>query len=92
MIHADLPRSRAIALSRKRFRATHRYGPAYRAAKRALRPLVAAGLAICVRCHQPIEPGEWDLGHDDRTGAIAGPEHIKCNRGAPNRNVTSRVW
>ena len=92
MIEADRLRSRAVRLSRKRLRNGHRYGAAYRAIKNEWRPLVAAGLAECVRCHQPIQPGEWDLGHDDRTGEIAGPEHITCNRGAPHRNVTSREW
>lgn len=56
--------------------------------------MVSAGLAKCVRCHEPIEAGEpWDLGHDDRNPNVhTGPEHLTCNRGAPNRNKTSREW
>jgi hypothetical protein len=62
--------------------------------RRMLEPFVAAGSAVCARCRRPIEPGEpWDLGHSEQDPlAYSGPEHRSCNRGAPNRNVTSRVW
>jgi hypothetical protein len=42
-------------------------------------PLVA-GLAVCVRCREPIEAGSaWALDHrDDRNGYL-GPAHHRCN-------------
>jgi hypothetical protein len=59
-----------------------------------LAPFVAAGLATCARCGEPIEAGApWDLGHDDYDRSrYSGPEHAVCNRGAPNRLRTSRTW
>lgn len=82
------------AEDRKRLRKKKYAEPRHVAMRRALRPVVRAGLAVCVRCHEPIEPGEpWDLGHDDRNPHLhSGPEHRWCNRGAPNRNKTSREW
>lgn len=78
---------------RRRWREKQRYNHTHRRLRRALAPLVASGLANCVRCGELIPAGAaWDLGHDDRTGRHAGPEHAACNRGAPNRNQTSRVW
>jgi hypothetical protein len=66
----------------------------HRQIRRALVPSIVAGAGICARCGEPIEPGEaWDLGHDDIDRRLySGPEHARCNRGAPNRNVTSRQW
>jgi hypothetical protein len=57
-------------------------------------PLVAGGGVRCARCGEPIKPGEpWDLGHDDLYPALySGPEHVRCNRAAPNRLSTSRDW
>jgi len=57
-------------------------------------PLVESGLVDCARCGEAILPGTpWDLGHDDyQPTAYNGPEHAKCNRGAPHRNKTSRQW
>ena len=70
------------------------YGREHRQIRRALEPSVVAGLAACSRCGEPIEPGEpWDLGHDDFDRRFySGPEHARCNRGAPHRNRTSREW
>jgi hypothetical protein len=58
------------------------YGWAHQRRRAAFARLVAAGLAICWRCGQPIEPGEpWDLGHDDiDRRRYRGPEHRRCNR------------
>jgi len=68
-------------------------GAAHKSLRRALDPIVQAGLAECVRCGELIAPGAWDLGHDDVNPHLhSGPEHIQCNRGAPHRNVTSRRW
>jgi hypothetical protein len=49
-----------------------------------VRALVDAGLAICARCGEPINPGDpVDVGHGDRDpNVITGPEHPRCNRGA----------
>jgi hypothetical protein len=42
------------------------YGARHQRIRRALEPLVRAGLATCARCQRRILPGEpWDLGHDD---------------------------
>jgi hypothetical protein len=60
---------------RKPYRA--HYNASHRAKRKALTPVVAAGLAKCVRCHLPILVGQaWDLGHVDGSGVrYAGPEH-----------------
>lgn len=74
-------------------RSNARYNGDHRMKRLALDPFVQAGLATCVRCHEPIEPGPWDLGHDDVHPHLhTGPEHTWCNRGAPHRNKTSRQW
>lgn len=54
--------------------------------RRRLEALVAAGLATCARCGQPIAKGaQFDLDHaDDRNGYI-GVSHPRCNRGARRR-------
>lgn len=79
--------------NRRRRRHTQRYGGRHRLVRRSFAASVRAGLAVCARCQLPIDPSEpWDLGHDDATGGYSGPEHAVCNRGAPMRNVTSRVW
>jgi hypothetical protein len=58
-----------------------------------LAPFVASGLAVCARCGELIAAGEaWDLGHSDDRSRYSGPEHVRCNRGAPNRLRTSRTW
>ena len=80
---------------RTRRRGSNRKYAGHHARLRAeLAPYVAAGLALCARCQEPIAAGEpWDLGHDDVYPELhSGPEHTHCNRGAPHRNVTSRKW
>ena len=81
---------------RLRKRAQNRkYGSAeHKRARTEARALVASGYAECSRCGEPIKPGEpFDVGHDDAYPHLySGVEHPGCNRGAPHRNVTSRVW
>ena len=80
--------------TRKRLR-DRKYGVmAHRRVRYELREVVASGTARCARCGELIEPGsKWDVGHDDyHPQYISGPEHASCNRGAPHRNNTSRVW
>jgi hypothetical protein len=81
------------AKTRRRLR-QRRYdtGP-HRKLRKCLAPLVAAGLATCARCGEPIEPGsKWDLGHTDDGLGYFGPEHAYCNQTAPHINNTSRQW
>jgi hypothetical protein len=69
------------------------YGQPHRVERARLAHIVAAGQAICTRCHKAIRPGEpWDLDHADlpnglahRTGAYRGPSHRSCNIAARNR-------
>ena len=69
------------------------YGAVHKRARARIAPIVAAGQAICTRCHRPIRPGEpWDLDHQDfpagiahRAGAYRGPSHRSCNIAARNR-------
>ena len=78
------------------------YGASHQKLRARIKPFVLAGQATCWRCEQPIAPTEpWDLGHDDdNRSQYRGPEHIRCNRGAPNRKTpltvttcdTSRDW
>lgn len=59
----------------------------YRAIRAEWAPYVAAGLASCWRCSEPIKPDEpWDAGHsdDDRT-LLMGPEHRRENRATASR-------
>jgi hypothetical protein len=91
---SDTGESRRIHVERRRSMRERVYGVKHRALRRTLAPFVEAGLAHCARCGEPIEPGApWDLGHDDydRT-KYSGPEHVACNRAAPNRLHTSRAW
>jgi hypothetical protein len=71
-----------------------RYGRKHRQWRAELAPVVAGGFARCARCSEPIAPGEpWDLDHDDFAPHLyLGPSHRRCNRAAPNRVKTSRVW
>jgi hypothetical protein len=73
---------------------SRKYDARHRRIRADLAQWVAAGLVKCARCGEPIAAGTpWDLGHDDRNpGLYSGPEHAHCNRGAANRNQTSRVW
>ena len=73
--------------------------PEHRGTRRALAPVVASGKVRCARgpaCRRAeivdgervggfILPGEsWHLGHPDGE-SVGGPEHVKCNTGAPSR-------
>ena len=72
----------------------------HRGGRRRLTPLVATGTVRCARgadCLRAelvdvqcvggfIRPGErWHLGHPDGESA-GGPEHVRCNAGAPSRS------
>jgi hypothetical protein len=76
--------------------ARHRelYGPRHHRLRRQWeRRIEASEAPICPRCGRGIGPDEaWDLGHDDVDPRIERPEHRACNRGAPNRCITSREW
>ena len=78
---------------RRRMRAKE-YRGRHERIRRSLIPHVLSGEAKCARCGESIEPGEdWHLGHSDRDRRFySGPEHARCNRGAPMRNKTSRAW
>jgi len=78
-----------------------KYGARHRRARAIVAYRVEAGLAICSRCGEPIEPGSlWDLDHLDggARGEYLGPSHASCNRrtsiagpsARPRR--TSRDW
>lgn len=73
--------------------------PEHRGSRRRLAPLVASGMVRCARgaaCRRAelvdgelagglILPGEkWHLGHPDGE-SVGGPEHVRCNTGAPSR-------
>jgi hypothetical protein len=69
------------------------YGRAHQQRRAAIAPIVAAGNAVCRRCHKPIMPGQaWDLGHLDGTGkqVYGGPEHRACNRAGGARQTNAR--
>ncbi|WP_353107873.1 hypothetical protein [Gordonia sp. (in: high G+C Gram-positive bacteria)] len=63
------------------------YGSAHKRLRQTWAPTVEAGGVACARCSRPISPYEpWDLGHDDHDRSVyTGPEHRRCNRGAPSR-------
>lgn len=70
----------------------HHNARAQAAARRALAPLVASGLAVCHRCGEPVLPDQdWDAGHVDDLGLGGNPfgrvlpEHTSCNRSAGGR-------
>lgn len=63
------------------------YGAAHRRLRERWAKRVERGGVQCTRCWLPIVPGTpWDLGHDDYDRSrYTGPEHARCNRGAPRR-------
>jgi hypothetical protein len=82
--------------------------PAHRGARRRWSAAVASGWVRCARgaaCRRAewvdgelvgglILPRErWHLGHPDGE-SVGGPEHVRCNTGAPSRlrASTKRAW
>jgi hypothetical protein len=63
------------------------YGYAHKALRARWAERIAHGGVSCTRCGLLILPGEpFDLGHDDYDRSRwTGPEHPRCNRGAPSR-------
>lgn len=58
-----------------------RYGYAHQKLRKELAPTVAAGLAVCARCGEPIHPDEpWDLDHADDGVTYLGVSHAAHNR------------
>lgn len=70
----------------------HRYGSAHQRKRAWWKPQVERGDITCWRCGEKIHPNEpWDLGHAENSDSeYAGPEHIKCNRGAAGRKTAAR--
>ncbi len=79
------------------------YGGDFMKSRKAVEPLVRAGLAVCPVCGERILPGEeWHLGHSDDRASLIGALHKRCNlreaglktarlkRG--QRTVTSQAW
>ena len=57
------------------------YGIAHRTLRAQYARLVAAGQAVCARCHRPIAPGEpFDLDHSPDRTSYLGVSHRRCNR------------
>lgn len=65
------------------------YNADHRRERERWKRLIAGGSVHCARCGRLIDPEDpfWDLGHDDvlRDGSTWGPEHRRCNRGAPSK-------
>lgn len=73
---------------------TRGYGHRHRRLRIQWTPKVEAGGVRCARCGWPIGAREpWDLGHVDHDRSrYQGPEHVRCNRGAPKRrDVTPTI-
>jgi hypothetical protein len=70
------------------------YGVAHRRLRQQWARRIERGeTPICPRCLEPIGADQdWDLGHHDVYPDIEQPERRWCNRGAPNRCITSREW
>ena len=57
------------------------YGIAHRTLRAQYARLVAAGEAVCARCHRPITSGEpFDLDHSPDRTSYLGVSHRRCNR------------
>jgi hypothetical protein len=62
------------------------YGRQHQLERERLRPTVEAGLSVCCRCGERIEPRTaWDLDHTDDRLSYRGPAHRSCNRQAGAR-------
>ena len=66
------------------------YGPGHRPLRRHYAERMAQGETFtCWRCGRPIDPNDWDLGHDDNDRSIyRGPECRPCNRATASRRPT----
>lgn len=69
------------------------YGPEHQAQRDAWQQVMDGGQVVdCWRCHQPVDPQLWQLGHDDEDRSITrGPEHPLCNLRAAGRKVSKGV-
>jgi hypothetical protein len=66
------------------------YGWTHQKERAKWKPYVDAGMCICPRCGQPIQPGSlWDLDHTDDRAGYLGPSHRACNRSTSGRR---RRW
>ena len=78
------------------------YGVEHQRLRRVWKPRVATGTVRCWRCGFLIaKDAKWHLGHDDvDRSRYRGPEHVRCNAGAPRRRLklarlvkrASRSW
>ena len=68
-----------------------RYGYDYQVTRAQWKTKVDAGTEHCRRCGKWIRPGTpWDLGHDDLSGEVRGPEHRACNRATATHKAKRR--
>ena len=62
---------------------SQKYGPAHKAMRARLAPVVATGTVPCARCQELIGPEDrWELDHRDDGRGWLGPSHSSCNRSA----------
>ncbi len=75
-------------------KARERYGPAHRRRRHHYEQRLARGeILTCFRCGGEIDSdSDWELDHDDWDPSQSFPSHRSCNRAAPNRVTTSRMW
>jgi len=62
------------------------YGVEHQAKRQQWKPSVDAGVTVCSRCSEPIQPGEpWHLDHTDMRDGYLGPSHERCNTSAAGK-------
>ena len=69
------------------------WGKNHQRRRAALVPYVNTGKATCVRCNEPIDPGDdWHLDHNDSRDGYLGVSHARCNLrdGANKTNDNAR--